>query len=826
MKKIALLLAFVTLALTQVFAQVEISGVVIDKTSDQPFGYVSVALLQGDKVVKGAMSDEAGEFLIEGVANGTYTLRVSFMGYADATKTFNITGKNKKVKLGNIEMYEDTKMLNEVEVVAQGSQGRFEIDKKVFSVDQSIAAAGGDATEVLQGIPSVEVDNDGGVSLRNNSNVEIWINGKPSGLTDENRGQVLEQMPAENIESVEIITNPSAKYSPEGSAGVINIVLKKDIKPGYYGSVNAGLSHAVRSDKVGERLGGSVTFNAGKWDGTANIGFRNDYKGSETDVDRYYNASDGTLSSVMYQDTWQRTRRTGINGNLALNYRINDAHTIGVSGRVGWRDQGYDSKMKYTKEDAVADTVQRQYSRIVDGSRNPLNVNAQIDHGWNFDKFGSSLQTSFLYSHFGDDKNYNYLQQGYNDLDQNQITNNDNTTYEFKSDLTKKIKTHIIEAGVNVKYQDRKSNSSVEDYNGSSYVQNALLVNDYRYKEQLYAAYLSYGSRIKNFGYQLGIRGEYVIVDNSSNGIANPQKSYFQPFPTVFLSYALPRNNEIQLNYTRRINRPRGGKLNSYHDVSDSTNVSFGNPDLDPEYVTALELNYIKSWEKHTFSASLYYHFTEDVIRSFQFMDVDSVLNTTYMNTTKESQAGAEFVLKNTIAKWFNLTTTLNLFYEKIDASDFSLPASLLGGVTPIDSRIHIAGDEDFSWSAKAMGNFMFTKTFTGQLTAAYRSARLVTQGEQKGFFTLDLGLRKTFWNKKLSLAFTARDILNSRKTEKTTTSEHFKQYYKSVPFGPNFRLTATYNFGNGKKNKKGRDQGQDRDDREDETGIDPVDEY
>ena len=285
----------------------------------------------------------------------------------------------------------------------------------------------------------------------------------------------------------------------------------------------------------------------------------------------------------------------------------------------------------------------------------------------------------------------------------------------------------------------------------------------------------------------------------------------------------MPKDNEIQLNYTRRVNRPRGKRLNSYHDISDSTNITFGNPDLDPEFVNAFEFNHIKTWEKHTFSSSLYYHYTQDVIRSFSFMDMDNVLNTTYMNTTNEHQAGVEFVLKDSWTKWFNLTTTLNLFYERIETADFSLPASLQAN--PISGVIHIPGDEAFSWSAKMIGNFMFTKTFTGQLTAAYRSSGIVTQGKSEGFFTLDAGLKKTFLSKRIVLAFSVRDILNSRRNETTTETEDFKQYSKRIPFGPNFRLTCTYNFGNpkSKKNRKGKSDSYERDD---DSSNDIVDEF
>lgn len=806
-------------------AQVTIKGTLIDKATNQPIGYASVGLYQNDKPLAGTLSSEEGTFELVGVKPGVYAVKATFIGYKDVEKKISITGKSHHVHIGKMLMEEDAKMLKEVEVVAQGSQARFDIDKKVFSVDQSIAAAGGDASEVLQGIPSVEVDNDGEITLRNSSNVEIWINGKPSGLTEENRAQILEQIPAENIESVEIITNPSAKFSPEGSAGVINLVMKKDRKAGYYGSVNAGLEHAVHSDRLGERAGINLNFNKGRWDGYANFGFRNNYNGNETDVDRYYLDANGDTTSTMYQDTRQLRQRIDYTTRLGLNYAMTDKQTVGFSAYLMARDFNYDSRMNYSSFDNATSSVSRRYRRTVDGDRSPLSCNFTLDHSWNIDK-SSSLVSSLSYSHYGDNKKYNYLQTGYNDQDQNQLNDANNNTYEFKSDYEKTLlRKHKLQAGVDVRYQNRHSVSEVDNLTGNVYERDPLLHNNYTYAEQLYAGYVTFGSRINNFSYQLGLRGEYIVIDNKTNGISNPQKTYFEPFPTLFLSYSLPHGNEIQLNYTRRINRPRGRQLNSYRDISDSTNITFGNPDLEPEYVNALELNYIKSWEAHTFSASAYYRYTDNVVNSYQFLDVNGIINTSYLNVSSNQKAGGEFVLKDAFTRWLSLTSTLNLYYEKFQASDFDAPRSQIS--QPVDDRIHLSGSENFSWSAKMLGNVMFTKTFSGQMTGSYTSARVVTQGKTKGVFTLDMGLRKTFWDRKVSVAFTVRDMLNSRKNERTTSSSHFRQHYKNVPFGPQFRLTGTYNFGNAKKKaKRNRDGGPDEENTPNSTSDEMPEEF
>ena len=230
MKRLIILTTILSVILLPSFALQTIRGRIVDGSSQEPLDFVNVALIKDADVVPtaGVVSDENGRFELPRIPNGNYLLRISFVGY----NTIEIPLKvgDKALDMGLIKLMEDSKSLSEIEVVGQGTQMRFEIDKKVFSVDQNIASAGGSATEILQNIPSVDVDNEGNISLRNSSNVEVWINGKPSGLTEENRAQILQQMPAESLESVEIMTNPSAKYNPEGTSGIINLVMKKDRK--------------------------------------------------------------------------------------------------------------------------------------------------------------------------------------------------------------------------------------------------------------------------------------------------------------------------------------------------------------------------------------------------------------------------------------------------------------------------------------------------------------------------------------------------------------------------------------------------------------------
>ena len=320
--------------------------------------------------VYGGISDEKGVFVVEGVPAGEYELDITFVGYQSIKKTVTVKSLNEEVKLGQLVLREDAKLLGEVEVVGQASQMRFDIDKKVFNVDQNLAASGASASEMLQGIPSVDVDNEGNISLRNSSSVEVWINGKPSGLTEENRAQILEQMPAGSIEAVEVITNPSAKFNPEGTAGIINLVLKKDRKAGYYGSVSAGGMYNIGSPAPGAHVGANFNYNSSLVDFYVNLGLR--YMSHESDnytdrysferlpMDSYDDVRDQWGDTLSYLNTLSDSRRQflGLFGRMGADFHITKKSTIGISLMGHGGTNGSSNLNTYTRIDwATMDTT-------------------------------------------------------------------------------------------------------------------------------------------------------------------------------------------------------------------------------------------------------------------------------------------------------------------------------------------------------------------------------------------------------------------------------------------------------------------------------------
>lgn len=765
--------------------------------------------------VYGAISDENGQFAVEGVPAGEYELDITFVGYQTIKRSVAIKSLNEQVALGKLVLCEDAKMLGEVEVVGQASQMRFDIDKKVFNVDQNLAATGASASEMLQGIPSVDVDNEGNVSLRNSTSVEVWINGKPSGLTEENRAQILEQMPAGSIEAVEIITNPSAKFNPEGTAGIINLVLKKDRKAGYYGSVSAGGMYNIGSPAPGAHVGANFNYNSSLVDFYANIGLRYMNHESENYSDRYsferlaLNEYDDVREqwgdTLSYLNTLSDSRRNflGLFARVGADFHIDDKNTIGISFMGHGGSNGSRNLNTYTRVDwAGMDTTIYERENHQTGIRPSYNVS--LDYVYEIDKKGSEVRTSIEYSGHQRSGDYVYEQRAISgwspEYTQIQRQNGKNQSARYKLDYTQKFgQTMKLEAGLYGSWQQRLSPSRAWNMEGEDSV--LIQFNDFDYEEWIAAMYATYGAKFGPFSMSVGLRGEYTNtyvrtrdVEEESAWQAN-RRGYFEVYPTAFLSYAFSNDHELQANYTRRINRPRGRQINAFRDMSDSTNISFGNPLLDPEISSAVELNYLKTWNDHAISAGLYYRFSDNAIERVRYLD-DNVMYSTFENVSRRQSAGLEIVAKNKVTKWLNLTTTVNCYYSAMDSVFYD---------TDLDGSLDLLYpfQQSFSWNARIMANFLIPMGWSAQLTGMYRSPDVVAQGKSNSQYTIDLGVRKSFLDRKLNLALSIRDLLNSRRWASTTWGDNFWQYSSHEPRGTMFSLSLTYNFGNMRAKKQ-----------------------
>ena len=816
-------------------AQGTVRGKVLDRLTDEALQFVNIKLMRGEKMVQGSITDVNGSFHITNVADGQYTLTISFMGYKTVTRKVNMTAQNRRHNFPVIYLAEDSKTLQEVQVTGQRSQMKLEVDRKTFTVDNVLAAAGGNATELLEQIPSIEVTTDGEISLRGNSSVEVWINGKASGLTSDNRYDILQQIPAESIERVEVIDNPSAKFSAEGSAGIINIILKRDRKAGYYGSLRAGVD-----TKGGWNTGANINYSSGVLEAYGNLGYRHRERSGGSESEQKY------LQTNQYQRYYSEDKGQGggLFGRAGLTWHITEKDDISLSGMTMQGSNSSDNvtPYHYGTIGAANDSYLMTRATSSDDKMQMYHGEIGYDHNWS-DKH----KLKFIFSankwksdndNYYRDRTVYYTQTAAQPTAQQAVyqyrpsfINNRSfeTRLEYENQITDNLK---LEAGYNgnFSHENTPQESWVDStsWEGLNPKEERSFYNRFIYDNNIHALYLTVNTKLwKKLGVMAGLRGEYWHVDTESYdwyqehsmpypAVSSPyagytatlaqspapfKKDYFQIFPSLFLSYELTETAQLQLNYTRRLRRPWGGQLNSFKNTRDATMVEFGNPELTPEYSNSFSLNFLKTWPEHTLSVSTYYRPTTDVIQRIRYQGNDGVMYSTNENVAKNQRAGVELIVKDKLFRILDLTTTVNGYYYKLDGFSYVIAGQTITGQS----------DENFSWDARMLASVILPYDISLQATGNFRSRSVITQGYRKANGSLDLGLRKSFFNKQLALAVNWRDVLNTRRWKTYTSSDTFTRYQENWR-DPRLNFTLTWNFGNMNNKKKKNAEGQDDD--------------
>lgn len=792
----------------------QVKGKVRDRQSDTPLQFVNVAITTkaDGKFVKGATTDASGNFLMADIPDGSYVLTVSFVGYKSYVREFTISDQNRSVSYPAIFLREDAKTLSEVTVKGQKSAMKLEVDRKVFDVSQLISAQGEAASDILRDIPSVDVDNDGNISLRGNTSVEVWINGKASGLTTDNRSQILEQLPAESIDHIEVIDNPSAKYSAEGSAGIINIVLKKDRKAGYYGSVQAG-----GDTRGGARASTNFNYSSSLIDFYVNIGYRHRENKGRMESDQTYKSG---YEYQKYQRYNTRSKQLGNNlftrAGVTLHATKNDDFAFNMMWMPGQHKDSSLTPYHYGFVGHSNDTYQQWRSthskmkmRMLHGELNyHHNFNEKGTHNLDFTFSGNKwsgdndnvYQDSTIYFYQDVPTAYSYQ---YRPMDMN--SHSFEVKLDYENTLSEKAK---IQAGyqANFSRENTPQISYIDPWNwdGHEQVLDTAYYNRFIYHNDIHALYFQSQMKFGHFGIQAGLRGEYWRVNTRSYDYYQEhdymlrnmpfKKDYFQLFPSLFLSYELPHDQQLQLNYTRRLRRPWGGQLNSFRDTRDATTVSFGNPLLTPEYSNSFSLNYLKTWTEHSLLVSAYYRPTTDVMQRISYQHPgDGMFYSTTFNVAKSQSSGMEMTLKNHLFRILDLTTNANAYYYKLDPFSYDIDGQTVTG----------EGREQFSWNARVQAQLTLPYDISIQTSVRFRSRQSLAQGYRKANTTMDFGLRKNFFNKLLTLSINCRDLLNSRKWETVTNTETFTRYQLNRRGGRKINFTLTWNFGNSRPKKR-----------------------
>lgn len=785
-----------------------IYGKLLDATTGKPVPYSSVALLRAkdSSVVTGMLSQTNGDFSLENLPMGAYLVRIDFMGYNRLQKKVLITGQTAEQDLGNIKMSPNVKALAEVEVTGQKSAFQMGIDKKVFNVDRNLVSVGGTATDVLKSVPAVNVDIDGNVTVRNAS-PNIFVDGKPSTLT-------LDQIPADAIESVELVTNPSAKYDAEGMSGILNIVLKKNKKAGINGSVNASVSNGNRYN-----AGGNIAVRQGKWNVFANYTINSNHSTGYGYTHRTNFADSSSALNYLKQDDRNSSKPLFQFGRFGADYAIDNRNTISLSQNIVAGDfKNYDNLLS-TFQDAGHDITSLS-DRVTNTNMSFRNYTTALNFTHNFAKPSQALtvdaNANFSRLHRGGD----FITQAQDPLGGNlgQPVYQDNNTagktsfITLQSDYTNPIgKNGKLEAGLKTTLRNFTSTYDVYDIDTTTQESkfNPLLSNDYKYSEQIYAGYLNYANTIGKFGYQVGLRGEQYVYSGeipSANEHFKPTKSRPGLFPSLFLSQKLAHDQELQLNYSRRVTRPNFFQLIPYRDYSDPQNQREGNPNLKPEYTNSFEFSYAKNWKSSNFLATLYYRNTTDLITTVSDAIGKDTLLTHYVNADKDNSYGAELTMKNTIIRGWDVTTNVNLYQTNLT----------------VKSGDQSYSNNGFSWMAKINSETKLPANFTLQVNGTYQApsvalpnsggggggrgggggggmqlAQSTAQGKIKGFSGVDMAVKKDFLkNKAASLTLALSDVFNTRQYQLTQVTPQFEQDYMRKRESRIVKLTFAYRFG------------------------------
>lgn len=793
-------------------AQGAVRGRVFDKKSDEPVAYatVKVAGTATSQMAGGGMTDEDGRFSIGDLPYGDYSLTVSIVGYRDIVRRFSLDGDHAQENFSRLFMSEDSKLLDEVTVTGQKSTMKLEVDRKSFDVGQLISNAGQAASDVLDNIPSVEVDNDGNISLRGNTSVEVWVNGRSSGLTTDNRAQILQQLPAESIERIEVIDNPSAKFSAEGSAGIINIVLKKDRTPGYYGSVQVG-----GTTRKGANSSFNINYSSGKLDAFLNVGFRHRTHDGSTESNQEYT----TTGTYQRYEGDEHHEGNNLFSRAGLTYHITGHDEVGVNGMFMFGGGKNRSDIPY-HYGVIGGRETSLMTRATRSNEHMNGFNAELTYRhsfsdthfidfsfsggrWKMDNDNIYKDSTLTY---GDDglvaaREYSY---------QLRPMHVNNRNIEIKLDYENKLSEQWkLEAGYQARlgHENTPQESFVgSTWNGSDSQEDKLYFNRFIYDNNIHALYATLSCKIGQFSFMGGLRGEYWRVNTESltweqeyAGAAKDKpfkKDYFELFPSLFMSYQITDNDQLQLNVTRRLRRPWGGELNSFKDTRDATTVSFGNPELTPEFSNSFALNYLRTWTEHSLLLSAYYRPTTDVMQRVQWQnETDGKIYQTSKNVARSLSSGMELTVKNKLLNILDLTTNVNAYYYKLNGFDYEIEGQ----------QVHGDGNHNFTWNARITASLILPYDISIQGSCRYRARQVTAQGHSNANCSMDMGMRKNFFNKLFTLSVNCRDVFNSRSRTSVTETEQFTRYQRNKWGSRTVSVNLVWNFGNMKGKKRDR---------------------
>lgn len=787
MKRLILILSLLAIMLTS-FAQNEgkITGFIKDKQTQQPIEYASVALCESasHKVLTGTVTDSLGRFSIPYGKNGSYELNCKYLGYSDVrSKTFSLNKQITSINMGTILMNEDTENLNEV--VVQGKRSTYiqTIDKKIFNIGTDVMAANGAVSDLLQNIPSVQVDVDGNVALRGNGNVQILIDGKPSVMMGTaSRATVLSQIPASSIERVEVITNPSAQYKPDGTSGIINLIMKKQQPAGISGNVLANVGNENRYN-----AGFNVTYTLPKVSVTAGYNYRKDYFKRYTDDNR--TVTDATTGSSNYtaQHIFGEAFPHSHIANLGLAWQPTAADRFEVSGSVNFMSfpRTQDNHLLQTSSNVTL----KDYTRYLDNTETKNNNEGAFAYTHTFGK-DHTLLVDFTHSTFGEIERNLYTNSYVVPVQDNSLDSTHIKQFEYLN-LARAIYSRQLDEKnkIVLGYEAELDKTDMRyyacDFLSNAWVKNTDKSNDFVFNQNVHSLYGTWEHTFDRFSMMTGVRAEQSFI--TSHLLTLDQKvknNYFMFYPTFHSSYKLNDNSELQFNYSLRVNRPEGDDMNPFPEYQDPFNLRAGNPYLKPEKIHSIEMGWQIKKGVTTFLVTPYYRYTFNKMTNITQILDNGVMKTTKENMSSSNAAGTELILNSAIGRWLNFNVNSNFFWNTIDASNLG----------------YSKNKSDFSWYIAGNANFTPMKNLMFQVNTNYRSKQLTAQGTTGSTYIVNLGAKYDIPQYNLTFTATVSDLFDSFKNTNNIHTSSMDRTLVMRRQPRTFYFGVSYHFGSGSK--------------------------
>ena len=740
---------------------INIKGIVIEKVSKQPLEYATITSLNTSnlKTIAGGITNSKGEFTIATVP-GIYTIKIEFISF----KPSEIINKklSENTNLGIIVLEEDATQLNQVEIRAEKSTVEIKLDKKVYNVGQDLMVKGGTVSDVLDNIPSVTVDVEGNVSLRGNDNVRILIDGRPSVAI--NIAEALRLIPADAIDKVEVITNPSARYDAEGGGGILNIILKKGKNQGVNGTI-------ILSAGTPENTGasGNINIRSEMANIFTTIGYNKRNNPGNTEVNQENFNPDGSFKSYVEERRTNNRKSEGFNGIMGIELYLNKStswiNTLTLRNNNGGNPENIFFSI------TNADNSFNKTSRFNDLFRSSQDVEYATNFIKTFKKEGAKLTIDASFSENRDKDNSNIFGNQivpiFNFISSERTTNLQSQSRSLiQSDYVLPIgKNSQFEAGFRGNYLTLNTDFKVEEdvLGNTNFTINTNFTNIFEYVENVSALYSQFGSKINKFSYLFGLRFENSDIEVNQITLQDfNTKKYTNFFPSAFFTYEMKEGSSVSLNYSKRITRPRDRFINPFSQYSSNINLFQGNPDLNPSLSDAFDLGYLKKWGKTTLSTSLYFNRTSDAFqivrkeRGDLINGIPVIINTPF-NLATDDKIGFEFTLNYSPYKWWRLNTNFNFFSNKTDGSYTYIKAS--NELETINFN-----NSSSTWFARITSKVTLPYKIDFQTNGTYNAPQKVAQGTNKGVASMNLAFSKDVLKDKGTLSFTVNDVFNSRK--------------------------------------------------------------